>query len=63
MAQTASLQELLERSLELDTLEGHLRQVRSDASGRLGLIGGEAGVGKTSVVRELQRQQRATPTL
>ena len=52
MAHTAVRTELLERSSELVTLARHLEAVRSSASGRLGVIGGEAGVGKTALVRK-----------
>jgi len=43
--------ELLERSAELAALEDALAGSRDDASGRLVLISGEAGVGKTALVR------------
>ncbi len=42
---------LLERSAELGTLAEHLDQVVATQAGRLFLIGGEAGVGKTALVR------------
>ena len=51
MAQTAALPELLERTSELKALARQLELVRAESSGRLGLIGGEAGVGKTALVR------------
>jgi predicted ATPase len=41
---------LLERSAPLDALREALDAARS-GSGRLVLVGGEAGVGKTSLVR------------
>jgi DNA-binding CsgD family transcriptional regulator len=43
--------QLLERSAELAALDEHLAAVRADASGRLVLVRGEAGVGKTALVR------------
>ncbi len=45
------LPELLERSDELAELAGLFEEVRLTSSGRLCLIGGEAGVGKTALVR------------
>jgi DNA-binding NarL/FixJ family response regulator len=43
--------ELLERTRELATLAAALDDVRSTAQGRLVLVAGEAGVGKTALVR------------
>ncbi|MDQ3932912.1 MAG: LuxR C-terminal-related transcriptional regulator, partial [Actinomycetota bacterium] len=43
--------ELLERSSHLAALRASLAAVRSGAGGRLVLVGGEAGVGKTTLVR------------
>ena len=54
MALRASLPaqaQLLERTTELATLEGLLHHVTTTASGRLCLISGEAGIGKTALVR------------
>ena len=51
MAQTAAPPKLLERSAELTLLAKQLDFVRDQPSGRLGVIGGEAGVGKTALVR------------
>jgi DNA-binding CsgD family transcriptional regulator len=42
---------LLERSSELDALDGHEAAVREQGRGRLVLIAGEAGIGKTALVR------------
>ena len=42
---------LLERSEQLDALDGHLAAVREQGRGRLVLIAGEAGIGKTALVR------------
>src|SRR6478609_10800158 len=43
--------ELLERSAQLDALSEILAAVSSGRGGRLVLVGGEAGVGKTAFVR------------
>ncbi|MBV9890137.1 MAG: ATP-binding protein, partial [Rhizobacter sp.] len=45
---------LLERDAELAELQGAV-EAASDGRGRFVLIGGEAGAGKTSLVRELAR--------
>ena len=42
---------LLERASQLDALEQHLEAVLRSGHGRLVLLGGEAGVGKTALVR------------
>ena len=44
---------LLEREGELGTLEQHLHAVLADRSGAAVFVGGEAGVGKTALLREL----------
>src|SRR5690349_9175672 len=44
---------LLERAAELDALEGRLAQVREQRRGRLVLVAGEAGIGKTALLRAL----------
>ncbi|MGH2615814.1 MAG: LuxR C-terminal-related transcriptional regulator [Thermomicrobiales bacterium] len=46
--------ELFERELHLTQLEDHLRQAAA-GHGRVVLVGGEAGVGKTSLVDEFSR--------
>jgi KaiC/GvpD/RAD55 family RecA-like ATPase len=46
--------QLLEREPLLNQLEEHLRQA-ADGHGRVVLVGGEAGVGKTALVDEFCR--------
>ena len=54
---------LLERDPFLQTLDDTLRQVRTE-QGRIALVSGEAGIGKTSLVEAfLQRQAAATRVL
>lgn len=48
---------LLERAVELAALSDVLRGVRASGQGRLVLIGGEAGVGKTALLRAFCDQQ------
>jgi DNA-binding CsgD family transcriptional regulator len=55
--------ELLERSVELSTLSDSLTAVASTGSGRLVFVRGEAGVGKTALVRQFCDQQRAARVL
>jgi DNA-binding CsgD family transcriptional regulator/tetratricopeptide (TPR) repeat protein len=56
---------LLERSEQLDALAGHLSAVTETSRGRLVFIGGEAGVGKTALLRrfadELPSKARVLP--
>jgi DNA-binding CsgD family transcriptional regulator/tetratricopeptide (TPR) repeat protein len=52
--------ELLERDRELETLADSLAAVRDSSRGRLTLVGGEAGVGKTALVRKLCDERRGT---
>jgi transcriptional regulator with AAA-type ATPase domain len=49
--------ELLERSRELATLRESLAAVAGSSQGRLVLIAGEAGAGKTSLLRRLAEEQ------
>ena len=51
--------DLLERAAEIDALKALLRRVAT-AGGSLVLLGGEAGVGKTALVRHLCDRARAT---
>ena len=53
--------ELLERSRELSTLGDWLSAVVSSSHGRLALVGGEAGVGKTALLRRLRHEHRDGP--
>ncbi len=55
--------ELLERDDELAALLGRLEAVKAERSGRLVLIGGEAGVGKTSLLRRFCAEQPSTRLL
>jgi DNA-binding CsgD family transcriptional regulator len=48
--------DLIERDLELDLLVEHLRRVGS-GSGHVVLLGGEAGIGKTSLLQALARRR------
>lgn len=54
---------LLERSHHLAELDRQLAQVRSSARGRLVLIAGEAGAGKTALVRALYERHPDVPVL
>jgi DNA-binding CsgD family transcriptional regulator/tetratricopeptide (TPR) repeat protein len=51
-AVAAGAPELLERSSQLALLDALLSEVRNSASGRLVLIRGEAGIGKTALLRQ-----------
>jgi DNA-binding CsgD family transcriptional regulator len=55
--------ELLERSEELATLDDLLSKLAATSTGRLCLIGGEAGVGKTALVRSFISRHRGTRVL
>jgi DNA-binding CsgD family transcriptional regulator/tetratricopeptide (TPR) repeat protein len=52
--------ELLERSPHLKALEDAFEQAVSGSRGRLELVGGEAGVGKTSLVTRFSREREGT---
>jgi len=56
LAQTS---DLLERSPQLDALEAMLDDVRATSRGRLALVAGEAGAGKTALVRLFADEHRA----
>ncbi len=43
---------LLERSAELEALRSAVEAARKGTGGRLIVLGGEAGIGKTSLLRE-----------
>src|SRR3982074_2044072 len=51
---------LLERADEIAELEQHFATVAGQAGGRLVLVRGEAGVGKTSLLRHFSDQHRKT---
>ena len=63
MAQTTAPPKLLERFAELTLLAKQLEFVRDQSSGRLGVVGGEAGVGKTTLVRAFCGQARGLRVL
>jgi DNA-binding CsgD family transcriptional regulator/tetratricopeptide (TPR) repeat protein/type II secretory pathway predicted ATPase ExeA len=53
----AEADDLLERSDQLAQLEGALKGVLRDSAGRLVLVGGEAGAGKTALLRRFRDEQ------
>ncbi|HYH88729.1 MAG TPA: AAA family ATPase [Solirubrobacteraceae bacterium] len=55
--------ELLEREDHLAMLEASLAEVRDTGSGQLLLLGGEAGAGKTALVRAFGERQRSVAVL
>lgn len=52
--------ELLERTRELSVLDGCLESVRATGRGRTAIVAGEAGVGKTSLVRRFSELHAAS---
>jgi DNA-binding CsgD family transcriptional regulator len=54
---------LLERSAQLAALAGHLEAVRAQTRGRLVLVAGEAGIGKTALVRAFAGSARGSRVL
>src|SRR5215470_11864 len=55
--------ELLERQVELEALARHLREAEASA-GRLIFVGGEAGIGKSSLIGQfIKKSPRATRVL
>jgi DNA-binding CsgD family transcriptional regulator len=55
--------ELLERDGHLAELDGRLADVRGSRCGQMVVLGGEAGVGKTAIVRAFGERQRSVPVL
>ena len=61
MSRPGAPSQLLERSHELSTLADALAAVRQDGHGRLVFIGGEVGVGKTTLVRRFCSEYSESP--
>ena len=59
VAEQAGAGALVERSESIATLEARLAEVRSTSEGRLVVVGGEAGVGKTALLRAFCAAQGA----
>lgn len=59
-AEPAGQSDLLERALPLAALDNALAAVTGGSGGRLVFLGGEAGVGKTALVRRFCDQHRAS---
>jgi DNA-binding CsgD family transcriptional regulator len=55
--------ELLERDCHLAELDGRLAEVRGSRRGQMIMLGGEAGVGKTAIVRAFGERQRSVEVL
>jgi DNA-binding CsgD family transcriptional regulator/tetratricopeptide (TPR) repeat protein len=55
---TAAATELLERGPELATIDECLASIQSSSQGRVVFVGGEAGVGKTALVRRFCEEHR-----
>jgi len=62
-ATTTATTRLLERSAHLEALRDLADRARTDVRGRLALIAGEAGIGKTTLVREFAATHRDTRVL
>lgn len=60
---TVSSVELLEREAQLTVLDALLSEVRSTGAGRLVLLAGEAGVGKTALVNTFAERHPLVPML
>jgi DNA-binding CsgD family transcriptional regulator/tetratricopeptide (TPR) repeat protein len=60
-ATSAARGELLERSRELSKLDEWLRLASDGSHGRLVLVAGEAGIGKTTLLRRLRANDRDGP--
>jgi DNA-binding CsgD family transcriptional regulator len=58
--QLAQTGDLLERSCQLGALEAMLDAVRGSSRGRVALVAGEAGAGKTALVRRFVDEHRGT---
>jgi predicted ATPase len=63
LATTAPAEHLVERSSELELLEEALVRVRDGGAGELLFVAGEAGVGKTSLIRAFTNGRAATRVL
>ena len=59
----AAVPELMERSAELAALESHLQDVRISGTGRFCMLAGEAGVGKTALLRRFSEQHASAQIL
>jgi DNA-binding CsgD family transcriptional regulator len=60
---TTGTPDLLERSAELAALDAHLAAVGEQGRGRLVLVAGEAGIGKTALVRAFCERARPSRVL
>jgi predicted ATPase len=61
MSEPEDGERLLERSGELETLEGELQAATETGAGRVVLVSGEAGIGKTSLLRAFRADRGARP--
>ena len=55
--------ELLERDDQLAMLDCRLAEVQTGRRGQMAVLGGEAGVGKTAIVRAFGERQRSVAML